>query len=266
MSIPKIIHYCWFGGNQLPEETIQYMESWKKFCPDFKIKEWNENNFDIHCCKFVEEAYTAKKWAFVSDYVRFYAMYKEGGVYIETDCEVVKPIDELLEYGAFFGRAGDDMTLSMCGTEKGHPVAAAFLKRYNSKRFINQDGQFDMTAINKELYNILCEQFGLEDRDEFQVLDGNTAIYPEEYFFSYDYETGLFHKSPKLYVIHYGEGSWLDEITKRQLKCQHEAVKKFGARFGVPMGKLKFYFDTQGVVGTVKIVVGAIARRIFRKG
>lgn len=82
--IPKIIHYCWFGGKPLPPKAKKYIESWKKFCPDYEIKEWNESNFDVHCCRYVEEAYNAKKWAFVSDYARFLALYNEGGIYFDT--------------------------------------------------------------------------------------------------------------------------------------------------------------------------------------
>lgn len=85
--IPKIIHYCWFGGNPLPEDAKKYIESWRKYCPGYEIKEWNESNFDINCCDYVREAYEAKKWAFVSDYARFYILYQYGGLYFDTDVE-----------------------------------------------------------------------------------------------------------------------------------------------------------------------------------
>ena len=89
-SIPKVIHYCWFGGNPLPEMALKCIESWKKFLPDYEIKEWNEKNFDLNICEYVKEAYQAKKWAFVSDYARFWILYHEGGVYFDTDVEVIK--------------------------------------------------------------------------------------------------------------------------------------------------------------------------------
>ena len=95
--IPKIIHYCWFGGNPLPELAQKCIASWKKYCPDYEIKEWNESNFDLNCCDYVREAYEAKKWAFVSDYARFWILYHEGGVYFDTDVEVLKPIDTIVE-------------------------------------------------------------------------------------------------------------------------------------------------------------------------
>lgn len=101
--IPKIIHYCWFGGNPLPELAVKCIESWKKYCPDYEIKRWDESNFDLKCCDYVKEAYQAKKWAFVSDYVRFKVLYDEGGLYFDTDVELIKPIDDILARGPFMG-------------------------------------------------------------------------------------------------------------------------------------------------------------------
>lgn len=101
--IPKIIHYCWFGGNPLPELAVKCIESWKKYCPDYEIKRWDESNFDLNCCDYVKEAYQAKKWAFVSDYVRFKVLYDEGGLYFDTDVELIKSIDDILAHGPFMG-------------------------------------------------------------------------------------------------------------------------------------------------------------------
>ena len=101
MAIPKVILYCWFGRGEKPELAKKCIESWKKYCPDYEFKEWNEDNFDIHSNKYVEQAYNARKFAFVTDYVRLYALYYEGGVYMDTDVEVLKPIDEFLKHKAF---------------------------------------------------------------------------------------------------------------------------------------------------------------------
>ena len=101
--IPKIIHYCWFGGNPLPEDAKKYIESWRKYCPGYEIKEWNESNFDINCCDYVREAYEAKKWAFVSDYARFYILYQYGGLYFDTDVEMIRPLFSILQKGSFMG-------------------------------------------------------------------------------------------------------------------------------------------------------------------
>ena len=101
--IPKIIHYCWFGGKPLPELAQKCIASWKKYCPDYEIKEWNESNFNLNSCDYVREAYEAKKWAFITDYVRLYAMVTEGGIYMDTDVEVIKPLDPFLKHKAFSG-------------------------------------------------------------------------------------------------------------------------------------------------------------------
>lgn len=101
--IPKIIHYCWFGGNPLPEDAKKCIASWKKYLPDYEIKEWNESNFDVNCCPYVKEAYEAKKYAFVSDYARFHVLYREGGLYFDTDVEVIKNMDYIIAAGNFMG-------------------------------------------------------------------------------------------------------------------------------------------------------------------
>ena len=101
--IPKIIHYCWFGRKALPRSAKKCIESWKKYLPDYEIKEWNEDNFDVNMIPYTQEAYSAKRYAFVSDYARFYILYHYGGIYFDTDVEVIKPIDDILEKGAFMG-------------------------------------------------------------------------------------------------------------------------------------------------------------------
>ena len=101
--IPKVIHYCWFGGKELPEYAQKCINSWKKYCPDYEIRQWNENNFDINVSQYVKEAYSCKKWAFVSDYARFWILYHYGGVYFDTDVELIKPINEIIDNGPFMG-------------------------------------------------------------------------------------------------------------------------------------------------------------------
>ena len=117
--IPKKIHYCWFGKNPLPEQTKQYIETWKKYCHDYEIIEWNEDNFDINQNQYCKEAYEAKKWAFVSDYVRLKVLYDNGGIYMDTDIEVIKPLDDLLQYNWFAGfEAEDRIQTGVIGAER----------------------------------------------------------------------------------------------------------------------------------------------------
>ena len=119
-KIPKKIHYCWFGGNPLPKETVEYIKSWKKYCPDYEIIEWNESNFDINRNLYIKQAYEAKKYAFVSDYVRVFALYKYGGIYLDTDVEVFKDFNDLLDNESFWGFEQENyIATSTIGAKKG---------------------------------------------------------------------------------------------------------------------------------------------------
>ena len=135
--IPKVIHYCWFGGNPLPELAIRYIDSWRQRCPDYEIKKWDETNFDVYSCDFVKEAYESKKWAFVSDYARLWIVFNYGGVYLDTDVELVKSLDELLDNKCFLGAetTGQVNTGLGFGAEKNNVVVKLLLNEYNNRHF-----------------------------------------------------------------------------------------------------------------------------------
>ena len=150
--------------------------------------------------------------------------------------------------------AGDDVTLAMCGTTKGNDIAKAVIDKYNNKSFYQKDGSLNTTSINKEVFDILVDLFDLdtENVNNIQLLGNNNAIFPEKYFFSYDYMTGLFNIHPELYVKHYGDGTWLDSETKKMLEYQHKYVKIFGKRIGVYVGKSIYYLKFKGIFYFVK--------------
>lgn len=237
------------------------MESWRHYCPGFEIKVWNEENFDIHCCRYVEEAYKAKKWAFVADYARFYAMWKDGGVYVETDSEIIRPIDELLQYNAFFGFGTETMTLPLCGTINNSPVAKAMLDYYKEKSF-GTYGNYDTTTVNQILFKTLTEKFGLFHNNEFQILEGNIAIYPKEFFFSTDWQTGQIKRNPKLFVIHYADSSWLDEKVRAKLIVRKKMISIFGKTIGSRIGLVIGYVKTEGFRSFVDKVYQRITSKI----
>ena len=147
MSIPKIIHYCWFGRGKLPKLAEKCIESWKKYCPQYKIVCWNEDNFDINQNKYAKEAYEAGKWAFVSDYVRLKVLYDEGGIYLDTDVELIKPLDKLIEDGGFMGFDDNGVISTGLGfaCEKGNKLIEALLADYDGISFICNDGAYDLT-------------------------------------------------------------------------------------------------------------------------
>lgn len=213
--IPKIIHYCWFGGKEKPKDVIEYISSWKKYCPDYIIKEWNESNFDIHCCRYVEQAYECKKWAFVSDVARIYALYHEGGIYLDTDVEIIKPLDCFLQNKGFLGFEGTQwIATNIIGVVPKNELIEQFLKSYLKRIFVREDGNWDMTT-NVEVWTKLLNEKGL-------VLDGmeqqvdEFRIYPSDYFSPYDYIQGKMRQTNNTYTIHWFSQSWIKQNSLRR--------------------------------------------------
>ena len=195
--IPKIIHYCWFGGNPLPENVKKNIETWKLFNPEYEIKEWNESNCDLTVNAFVREAYTNKKWAFVSDYIRVQKVYEYGGFYLDTDMEVTSSFDDLLIYDCVCGFDMLNKPFSaFFGARSKHVFVEDMLNYYERQ---TEFKQLSNTSIFSKL---LVEKYGANPlRDKFQLLQNNTALFPSSAF-SLDI--------PKNYVIHHFEGSWIE--------------------------------------------------------
>ena len=151
MSIPKIIHYCWFGGGPISAESQKCMESWKKYCPDYKISEWNDQNFDISTNRYAQQAYEANKYAFVSDYVRLAVLYEYGGIYLDTDVELVRPLDELLELPGFMGfQTNNEVATGLgFGARKGNSVVQALLRERERQQVPEQLQQAQLRERRK---------------------------------------------------------------------------------------------------------------------
>ena len=219
--IPKIIHYCWFGGKDKPKDVRLCIDSWKKYLPEYKIIEWNENNFDVdNSNQYVKEAYKNKKWAFVSDYVRLLALYEHGGLYFDTDVEVFKPFDELLNNNCFFGFETKDYVASaVIGCEAGHELIKIFLQSYEKRRFIKEDGSFDITT-NVIILTDLLKTYGIKPNGKYQKLRENITIFPQYYFSSNDL-INIFGKYDKrIYAYHHCLASWYSYNTNRNGKSE----------------------------------------------
>lgn len=206
--IPKIIHYCWFGGKPKPQAVLRYIESWKKYCPDYEIKEWNESNFDLNYCDYVREAYDSKKWAFVTDVARLYALVNFGGIYMDTDIEVVKSLDSILNYKAVSGFESQDMIQTgLMASEKNHPLLKEMLAEYNTDHFVKSDGSLDLTT-NCQRIKKLCLNKGLVLNGSLQTVSDFT-LFPVDYFCAKNLVTGKIEKTENTYTIHHFAGSWI---------------------------------------------------------
>ena len=181
--IPKKIHYCWFGGKKLPKDVKKCIKSWKKYCPNYEIIEWNEKNFDVRSSKFMSDAYDAKAWAFVSDYARLKVIYENGGVYLDTDVELLKPLDELLKDDCYFAtqQYGEPIATGLgFGAIKGHFVLKEMLDLYDSLTFrIEEKNKLMCPILNTKILNM----HGYSYSNEIIILkDANIKIYPTKYF------------------------------------------------------------------------------------
>lgn len=246
--IPKKIHYCWFGGNPLPEDVKGYIASWRKYCPDYEIIEWNESNFDINCCAYVKEAYEAKKWAFVTDYVRLYALYHHGGIYMDTDVEVVKPLDRLLGYSVVLGYESNTsiQTGVICGC-KGHEWIKLLLDNYNVRHFVMPNGSYDQTTNVITITNFTVQRYGFILNGEKIVLDNNIIILPFDYLCAKSYKTGKIIKSENTYTIHHFIGSWLSDDEKKRDAIRKKLVPVLGIYFASLVAGAFFIFKTKGI-------------------
>lgn len=226
MAIPKVIHYCWFGGKPKPDLAEKCIKSWKKVCPDFEIVEWNENNFDLsNVPDYVWQAMQAGRWAFVSDYVRLRALTERGGVYMDTDVELVKPLNPFLHHQAFAGfERVDGIQTGLLACEKGFPLFQEFLHHYDTASFLLPDGTLD-TTTNVEVLTGLCLKHGLVCNDRLQTVAGLT-IYPREIFCPVDFETRLLHKTRKTVAIHWFSGSWQTEEERQFLEAEVNRLAK----------------------------------------
>lgn len=220
--IPKIIHYCWFGRGPLPELAQKCIASWKKYLPDYEIKEWNEDNFDVNIIPYTAEAYKAKKYAFVSDYARFWILYQYGGIYFDTDVEVIRPIDDIIEKGNFMGfetdpkprlkadasEASVNPGLGM-GVAPGLGIIKKMLVFYEGRHFEFVPGGIGQLTIVHIATEVL-RKAGLKQQQGIQQVD-NIWIYPAEYFCPINLKTDRIHVKPNTRTIHHYAGTWQDK-------------------------------------------------------
>ena len=205
MSIPKIIHYCWFGGKPLPKKSRKLIATWEKNLPDYEIRRWDETTFDVTASEYVKAAYDAGKYAFVSDYVRLCALKKYGGIYLDTDIEVVRDFSPLLgENSAVFGfESGEKVMTAFIAAEPDHPVIEEFLYRYANKTFDAADLEPNTVALTD-----ILRRRGLEINNRMQRIGGDMAVFPLDYFQAFDFSRAVLRITEHTCTIHRCFGSW----------------------------------------------------------
>ena len=216
--IPKTIHYCWFGGNPLPQSAIKCINSWKTFFPDYEIKEWNESNFDVNLMPFTQEAYRVKKYAFVSDVARFWILMNEGGLYFDTDVEVIASFDDIISMGAFMGvevpsKQGSFPMINPglgLGAAANNIVIKKVFEYYKSIHFLDGNGEQIPGTVVMHTTNVLRSCFHLQPNNEIQHLESMT-IYPADYFNPFDDLTGVLNKTSNTRSIHWYSKTWIDK-------------------------------------------------------
>ena len=240
MSIPKVIHYCWFGRGELPKLAQMCIKSWKKHCPDYEIICWNEDNFDLTQNRYLQQAYEAKKWAFVSDYARLKVVYDHGGIYLDTDVELLKPLDDLLDDGGFMGFDEKGIVASGLGfaAQKGNTIVGELLKDYDDISFVRPDGSFDLTPC-PDRNTAALKRLGM-DMDPAGGKFMDMTFYPREYFCPMDYYTGKKTITKTTYSIHHYCASWTSKKTKRTTRLKRIlGVKLYDKLYGKFLHKFK---------------------------
>lgn len=222
--IPKIIHYCWFGRGEKNPLIQACIASWRKYLPDYRIVEWNEDSFDVDSTLWTRQAYAAKKWAFVSDYVRLYALYTQGGLYFDTDVEVLRPLDRFLDNQAFTGfESNDNPVTAVMGAESGNPIIAELLSYYSDRPFVKNDGSLE-TLPNTYIITDCFEKLGIRKNGKEQLQQG-LHVYPQIIFCPNNL-TRIWNKpSTKSYTIHHFDQSWMKD--KRNTKSYTGRIRHY---------------------------------------
>ena len=263
-KIPKIIHYCWFGGNPLPEMALHCIASWKKYCPDYEIIEWNESNFDLNYNAYVREAFEAKKWAFITDVVRLHVLTEYGGIYMDTDVEVLKSLDCLLNYEAVSGFESDTMIpTGLMACMKGQPLFLELLHEYDDIHFKNDDGTLDTTTNVTRITNT-CNKYGFEANNTLQTVCGFTLL-PNDYLCPKNPDTLETHITERTLTIHHFDGSWLSEEDKYRKQKRIEYEKRWGHKNAHRLSKLVAAVKFRGIAGAVAVMTGKVKKGFGKK-
>lgn len=259
--IPRVIHYCWFGDGELSEMAIRCINSWKEKCPDYTIKKWTEKDFDMKQYPYMREAYEEKAWGFVPDIARLIIILNEGGVYFDTDVELLKPIDELLDNKAFFGFENiTKVNLGQgFGAEPHNKVIYEMLNAYKDRHFRHANGEIDKTP-SPYIQTETLKKLGMKLNGGMQKVEG-AMIYPSDFFCPLDFDTGECVISSNTVSIHHFDGSWLDDYQRTMIELKRQTLI---ANRGIK-GKLVWQYirikeriKKDGLIGSLRLLLRKI--------
>lgn len=228
--IPRIIHYCWFGGKEKPPLAQKCIDSWRLYCPDYQIVEWNESSFDVFRHPYLRWCFEQKKWAFLSDFARLLILRDHGGIYLDTDVEVVRPLDDLLAFDAFYGFETEKYinTGEGFGCVPNHPTVEAMIKLYQALTPDENGGFPDITCSQYNTRALL--PYGLLQNGERQNVLG-AEILPADYLNPYDNPTGILRKTENTYSIHWYGKSWMNKTMVLKSRLMQPLHRVFGKDF-----------------------------------
>ena len=249
--IPKIIHYCWLSDDEIPENLRIYMKSWEKL-QDYQFIKWDLKKFDINSSRWVKEAFENKKYAFACDYIRLYAVYHYGGIYMDMDIEVIKKFDDLLNKPYMFARERPDIDYieaGCFGAEKENPFLKSCLKYYEDRAFVMDDGTFDMIPLPKIMHSIKVKECI------------NLELYSNDYFTCKSFENGLIATSSNTYAIHHFAGSWKTEKEQKIINETQHLSRYVGYYLARNFVEYKYALKNSELI---KLTLQKIKRKIKR--
>lgn len=262
-TIPKVIHYCWFGGRPHPESVVRCMDSWRRLLPDYRIIEWNETNFDVNSHDYTREAYAAGKFAFVTDYVRLKVLHAHGGVYMDTDVEVLKSLNRFLQHASFSGFEDENnIPTAVMGSQAGNEWMRLLLADYDGRHFTRADGTQDLTTNVSRITRTTQRQYGLPMDNAFHDVAGVLTLYPKDYFCPKSYSTGIITRTGNTHAVHHFSGSWRPEEWRSYKAAQGRLNRLFGTRVGGQLLAVRHVYLTEGMAALPGRVARGLQRRI----
>lgn len=275
MSIPKIIHFCWLSGDPYPDLVQHCIQSWKEKLPDYEVVLWDKNRFDIHSVPWVEQACEAKKWAFAADYIRLYALYNYGGIYLDSDVEVLKSFDDLLDLPYFFGRehyfdmidASNTIEAATMGCKKGNAVVKACLDYYENRRFVKPNGELDLHILPYAMALVFSryQVKNIAVKQEFEFDPDVVCLLPMDFFSPKNTRTLKLDLSEDTYSIHHFNGSWYTKAQQKHVLLRVKLCKKYGECVGeilASLGAVYYHCRYDGIVATIGKVIEKMTEKV----